>query len=68
MAIAPGHFTYKGTIDAIVRARYDQPDMEAVNNNYLDDPSNETYVSEREEMKAWRRSAKEIALELFPDK
>ena len=68
VTVEPGHYNYKGVVDAIITHRYPDPEMDAINNNYLDDPTNEQYVSEREEMKAWRRSAKEIALELFPDK
>lgn len=59
--LEPGFWSKGDVIDAIVRSRYPQARMEAINNNYLDDPENEQYIAEREEMKAWRRHAKEIA-------
>lgn len=61
VTIAPGNFNRGAVIDAIIRAHYDQPAMEAINNNYLDDPTSEKAIAERNEMKAWRLHAKEIA-------
>lgn len=68
MNIQPGRFTYAGVIDAIIIHRYPSAEMDAINNNYLDDPQNETYIQERAEMKAWRADAKAIAREIFPER
>lgn len=59
--LEPGAWNRGAVIDAIIRSRYSQAAVEAINNNYLDEPDNEQYVAEREALKTWRRHAKEIA-------
>lgn len=52
---------YGGIIDALVTYKYPNDKMQSVINNYLLEPDNAEYISEFNEMQAWRKEAKEIA-------
>jgi len=55
-------------IDAIVRSRYTQSQMEALNNNYLDPEHSEEDVEKWNAMQNWRKQAKTIADEVLTAK
>ena len=46
-----------------MRKRYSQDQVEAIINNYLDDPSNEKYCAEFRAMQDYRKQCKERAKE-----
>ena len=52
---------YGSIVSIIVTAEYPNDRMQAVQNNYLDDPEDSTAAKEMEEMQDWRRFAKEAA-------
>lgn len=65
VAIPKGRFDYGGIVDALVSHKYPIDKMQAVINNYLLEPENEEFVTEFNNMQAWRKEAKEIAKEVL---
>ncbi len=53
--------TYERIVSAIVNDGYTTDEMQAVVNNYQQDPTKEEYAAAYNEMQAWRRKAKEVA-------
>ena len=54
----------KGAVaNLLIRLRYPQDEMEAIINNYLEDPTDEVSIADLHEMQSWRRQAKLIAWE-----
>ena len=49
---------YGSVINDLFRQRYSQDKVEAINNNYLDDMTNEEHIKEREDMKVYRKECK----------
>ena len=56
---------YGSVINDLFRQRYSQDKVEAINNNYLDDMTNEEHIKEREDMKAYRKECKRVAKEVL---
>ena len=56
---------YGSVINDLFRQRYTQDKVEAINNNYLDDMTNEEHIKEREDMKAYRKECKRVAKEVL---
>lgn len=63
----PSQLTKAHIINAIIRARYQQQDVEAIQNNYLADMSDVQAKKEFENLQAWRSRAKSIAKEVLGD-
>lgn len=63
VTLEPGVWGYGPIVNAIVCERYPADRMQAVINNYLDDPENEEAKAEMREMQAWRVFAKNVAKE-----
>ena len=59
----PSQMRRSAIISAVIRAKYDQDEMEAIINNYLEDPSDEGALADIHEMQTWRCRAKDIATE-----
>lgn len=55
---------YGTVVSAVIRSRYSQDDVEAIQLNYLADPSRH---DEFDELQAWRAHAKEVAREVADD-
>lgn len=66
--LAPGHFNYANMVSAIIEDRYSKDNMDAVVNNYLCEPEDETYAEEFKKMQEWRAHAKEVAKSYFVQK
>ena len=58
-------FNYGGIIDALINYKYPTDKMQAIINNYLLDPNNESANQEFIEMQKWRSESKEIAKEIL---
>ncbi len=56
---------YGSVINDLFRQRYSQDKVEAINNNYLDDMTNEEHIKEREDMKDYRKECKQEAKKLL---
>ena len=56
---------YGSVINDLFRQRYSQDKVEAINNNYLDDMTNEEHIKERDDMKAYRKECKRVAKEVL---
>ena len=52
---------YGQLVSDLVRKKYSASAVEAILNNYMDDPSNEKYVAEFKELQAYRAECKEMA-------
>lgn len=63
VTLEPGVWGYGPIVNAIVCERYPADRMQAVINNYLDDPENGEAKAEMHEMQAWRVFAKNVAKE-----
>lgn len=63
----PSQMHKDAIISAVIRSKYDQDRMEAVMNNYLQDPTDEAAAAAFREMQAWRAEAKLIAKEALED-
>lgn len=61
VTLAPGVWSYDAIVSALVSAKYPHDKMDAVVNNYLDDPGDDTYINEMRDMQEWRKTAKSIA-------
>lgn len=59
----PSQMRRSAIISAVIRAKYDQDEMEAIINNYLEDPTDEEALADIHEMQTWRCLAKQIATE-----
>lgn len=59
----PSQMNRSAIISAVIRAKYNQNEMEAIINNYLEDPTDEGALADIHEMQTWRRLAKHIATE-----
>jgi len=55
---------YSTVVSAVIRSRYSQDDVEAIQLNYLSDP---TSRDEFDALQTWRTMAKEIAREVTDD-
>lgn len=49
---------YGRVVNDLLRQQYKADRVEAINNNYLDDMTNEEHIKERDEMKAYRKECK----------
>ena len=59
----PSQMRRSAIISAVIRAKYNQDEMEAIINNYLEDPTDEGALADIHEMQSWRCLAKNIATE-----
>ena len=58
------HF-YGRLVTLLIREGYTQDDVEGVNNNYLDDPTNQKYADEFRLMQHYRKTCKSRAREML---
>jgi len=56
---------YGSVINDLFRQKYSQDKVEAINNNYLDDMTNEEHIKERDDMKDYRKECKRVAKEVL---
>lgn len=63
----PSQMNRSAIISAVIRAKYDQNKMEAIINNYLEDPTDEDALAGIHEMQSWRNMAKLIAKEALEE-
>ena len=54
---------YEHCVNKLISAKYPSDKMQAVINNYLEDPSNTAYIEEFRAMQEWRKIAKEASKE-----
>lgn len=66
--LKPGRFNYAGIIDGLVNHKYPRDKMDAILNNYLANPDDPEALQEFTDLQAWRKEAKDIAREVFPDR
>lgn len=59
----PSQMRRSAIISAVIRAKYAQDEMEAIINNYLEDPTDEDTLADIHEMQSWRKQAKLVAKE-----
>lgn len=59
----PSQMNRSAIISAVIRSRFDRDKMEAVMNNYLENPADEEALADFTEMQNWRKQAKAIAKE-----
>ena len=59
------NYHYRGLVNEIVSLKYDESEMFAVLLNYMDEPNNEVYKKEYNELQNWRKYAKEFAKKHF---
>ena len=59
----PSQMNRSAIISAVIRSRFDQDQMEAVMNNYLENPADAEAIADFTEMQNWRKQAKAIAKE-----
>lgn len=58
-------FNYGGIIDALINYKYSTDKMQAIINNYLLDPNDDSAKQEFIEMQNWRSESKKIAKEIL---
>ena len=58
-------FNYGGIVDALISYKYPIDKMQAIINNYLLDPNDESINQEFIEMQKWRSESKQIAKEIL---
>ena len=58
-------FNYAGIVDALISYKYPIDKMQAIINNYLLDPNDESIKQEFIEMQKWRSESKQIAKEIL---
>lgn len=63
VTLEPGVWHYGAIVSALIRAEYPSDRMEAVQNNWMADPTNDAAVEEMLEMQQWRAAAKILARE-----
>ena len=56
---------YGRVVKDLFRQQYKEDQVEAINNNYLDDMTNEKHIQERNDMKEYRKLCKQCAKELL---
>ena len=56
---------YGRVVKDLFRQQYKEDKVEAINNNYLDDMTNEKHIQERNDMKEYRKLCKQCAKELL---
>jgi len=56
---------YGRVVKDLFRQEYKEDQVEAINNNYLDEMDNPKYIQERDEMKAYRKECKKAAKEIL---
>ena len=54
---------YEHCVNKLISSKYPSDKMQAVINNYLEDPSNTAYIEEFRAMQEWRKIAKEASKE-----
>ena len=59
----PSQMNRSAIISAVIRSRFDRDKMEAVMNNYLENPADAEAIADFTEMQNWRKQAKAIAKE-----
>ena len=58
-------FNYGGIVDALISYKYPIDKMQAIINNYLLDPNDDSVKQEFIEMQKWRSESKQIAKEIL---
>lgn len=58
-------FNYAGIVDALISYKYPIDKMQAIINNYLLDPNDDSVKQEFIEMQKWRSESKQIAKEIL---
>ena len=61
VTLEPGVWEYGSLVSAIIAERYPEDAMQAVVNNYLQEPRTDKAVAEFNAMQSWRAFAKEVA-------
>lgn len=57
---------YGQKVSYLIRLKYSQSDVEAILNNYMDDPTNENYIKDFKNLQAYRIECKKQAkLEVY---
>ena len=65
VTLPPGKWDKDTIVDALITEIYPLDKMQAVQNNYLANPSDKEAVSEFSEMQNWRKTAKDMAADLL---
>ena len=67
LAILNGKETevYEELVTGLIRTKYSQHQVEAIINNYLDEPANEKYLNEFKELQEFRKQCKAQAKTLI---
>lgn len=65
ITLEPGVWGYDALVSGLIRAEYPSDRMDAVVNNYLDNPTDPEVMAEMTEMQSWRKQAKGIAQKLL---
>ena len=63
--LGPTEYCYAGLVNKLVSYKYPNERMQAIINNYLLDPNDESANQEFIEMQKWRSESKEIAKEIL---
>ena len=63
--LGPTEYCYGGLVNKLVSYKYPNDRMQAIINNYLLDPNNESANQEFIEMQNWRSESKQIAKEIL---
>ena len=58
-------YNYPGLVNALIGLKYDLSETLAIMNNYMYEPTNETYKKEFIEFQEWRKTAKTYAKKYF---
>lgn len=62
------YFSYDGIVNLLICRKYPSDKMQAIINNYLLDPTDETALSEFNEMQEFRKTVKSIARQIMDNK
>lgn len=68
VTLAPGKFDYDTIVSALVNEIYPSDRMQAIQNNYLADPTDKEVKEEFDTMQEWRKEAKATAKRLLEEK
>lgn len=63
--LGPTEYSYAGLVNKLVSYKYPNDKMQAIINNYLLDPNDESIKQEFIEMQNWRSESKQIAKEIL---
>ena len=63
--LGPTEYCYDGLVNKLVSYKYPNDKMQAIINNYLLDPNDESANKEFIEMQKWRSESKQIAKEIL---